>query len=272
MCAHDTSPGERELDDDRLPLPPPYVPGLTILDHPDRRRVGQKTALPKLALGDEVRLSRLEPAFAAPGRPVAAPLADLHLSLQPIWLLPGREPGTVVLDCSGTRTPVEADGLPVEQGRAFTAAELARGVVLLLGRRVVLALHSMPLEDSLSSSRFGLVGESGAIARVRQEIQQAAILDVPVLLRGETGTGKDLVARAIHESGPRRAYPFVAVNMAAIPPSLAASEPLRRRPRRLHRCRPRQGRLLPARPARHALPGRDRRGADRGAGAPAAGA
>ena len=270
MCAHDTSPGERAADDDCLPLPPPYVPGLTILDHPDRRRVGQKTALPKLALGDEVRLSRLEPAFAAPGRPVAAPLADLHLSLQPIWLLPGREPGTVVLDCSGTRTPVEADGLPVEQGRAFTAAELARGVGAAPGPPggagpPLDAVGGLPVLVPLRPGRR----ERRHRARVRQEIQQAAILDVPVLLRGETGTGKDLVARAIHESGPRRAYPFVAGHAST---ALTRRLGLRRRPRRLHRCRPRQGRLLPARPARHALPGRDRRGADRGAGAPAAGA
>ena len=224
MRAHDTSSEERELEDDRPPLPAPYVPGLTILDHPDRRRVGQQTALPKLALGDEVRLSRLEPAFAAPEGPIAAPLGDLYLSRQPIRLLPGREPGAVLLDCSGTPTQVEADGQPIEQGRVFTAAQVARGVVLLLSRRVALVLHSMPSEGSLSSPRFGLIGESAAIARVRQEIQQAAVLDVPVLLRGETGTGKDVVARAIHEAGPRRAHPFVAVNMGAIPPSLAASE------------------------------------------------
>jgi two-component system nitrogen regulation response regulator GlnG len=59
---------------------------------------------------------------------------------------------------------------------------------------------------------------------LRQEIARAAPSDVPVLLRGETGTGKELVARALHEHGPRREGPWVAVNMAAIPPQLAAAE------------------------------------------------
>jgi two-component system nitrogen regulation response regulator GlnG len=49
-------------------------------------------------------------------------------------------------------------------------------------------------------------------------------VNAPVLLRGESGTGKELVAHAIHEASPRRTGPYVAVNMAAIPPSLAAAE------------------------------------------------
>src|SRR5690606_20135449 len=50
-----------------------------------------------------------------------------------------------------------------------------------------------------------------------------AELDTAVLIRGETGTGKELVARAIHLAGKRRAGPYVAVNMAAVPESTAAS-------------------------------------------------
>jgi two-component system nitrogen regulation response regulator GlnG len=51
-----------------------------------------------------------------------------------------------------------------------------------------------------------------------------ADLDVPVLLRGETGTGKDLAAQALHDASRRRSGPFVAVNLGAIPPTLVASE------------------------------------------------
>jgi two-component system nitrogen regulation response regulator GlnG len=51
-----------------------------------------------------------------------------------------------------------------------------------------------------------------------------APLSTPVLLRGETGTGKELVARALHEHGPRASKPFLSVNLAAVPPSLAAAE------------------------------------------------
>jgi two-component system nitrogen regulation response regulator GlnG len=59
---------------------------------------------------------------------------------------------------------------------------------------------------------------------VRQAIARVAPLGVPVLLRGETGTGKEIVARALHEHGPRSGRPFLAVNLGALPPTLAAAE------------------------------------------------
>lgn len=69
-----------------------------------------------------------------------------------------------------------------------------------------------------------LIGYSTAVTETRRLISQFAQLDVPVLLTGETGTGKELVARAIHEESPRSAEPFIAVNCAAISESLLESE------------------------------------------------
>ncbi|RPH56956.1 sigma-54-dependent Fis family transcriptional regulator, partial [bacterium] len=66
--------------------------------------------------------------------------------------------------------------------------------------------------------------DSEAILRVRHDVRRVADLEVPVLLRGETGTGKELVAMAIHRASRRRDGPCLSVNMAAIPASLAASE------------------------------------------------
>ena len=69
-----------------------------------------------------------------------------------------------------------------------------------------------------------LVGESPAIREVRQKIREAAASSANVLVTGESGTGKVVVAKAIHYAGPRAAAPFVTVNCAAIPDSLLESE------------------------------------------------
>jgi formate hydrogenlyase transcriptional activator len=69
-----------------------------------------------------------------------------------------------------------------------------------------------------------IVGQSPAILNVLAQIAQVAPTDSSVLLLGETGTGKELLARAIHDRSPRRSAPLVTVNCAALPPSLIESE------------------------------------------------
>ena len=69
-----------------------------------------------------------------------------------------------------------------------------------------------------------LVGASPALAAVKQLVARIAASDSNVLVRGETGTGKELVARAIHEGSPRAAGPLVAVNCGALPEHLVESE------------------------------------------------
>jgi two-component system response regulator HydG len=69
-----------------------------------------------------------------------------------------------------------------------------------------------------------LRGESRAIRQIRALIEQIADAPAPVLVTGETGTGKELVARALHASGRRHAAPFVPVNCSAIPDTLVDSE------------------------------------------------
>jgi two-component system NtrC family response regulator len=69
-----------------------------------------------------------------------------------------------------------------------------------------------------------LVGASSGLERVRRLVARVAASDANVLIRGETGTGKELVARAIHEGSPRAAGPLVAVNCGALPEHLVESE------------------------------------------------
>jgi two-component system, NtrC family, response regulator AtoC len=72
---------------------------------------------------------------------------------------------------------------------------------------------------------FGnIIGESAALAEVLQKVEQVAPTTSTVLLRGETGTGKELVAHAIHINSPREEKPFVRVNCAALAPGVLESE------------------------------------------------
>ena len=72
--------------------------------------------------------------------------------------------------------------------------------------------------------RFGLIGDSPAMRTLFDWIERVAPSDVPVLIHGETGTGKELVARALHEESRRAGGPFVAENCAAVPANLLESE------------------------------------------------
>src|SRR5580765_3178165 len=69
-----------------------------------------------------------------------------------------------------------------------------------------------------------LIGNSPAFREITEAIAMVAPVDSTVLLLGETGTGKEVIARAIHEAGPRRDHRFVAVNCAAIPAGLLESD------------------------------------------------
>jgi two-component system nitrogen regulation response regulator GlnG len=199
------------------------VPALTILFHPDVRRVGDWTALSEILLGREALVSRSHPELTSPDRQAGGPLADRYISRQPIRFQPGPDKG-IVLSPGESRTRVEIDGEPVLQSREIAAAELERGVVLELAGRVVLLLHWIFQSPPEPAGRLGLIGESARLAQVRWDVRRVADLDVPVMLRGETGTGKELVARAIHDASPRRSGPFIAINLGAIPSTLVASE------------------------------------------------
>jgi transcriptional regulator with GAF, ATPase, and Fis domain len=86
-----------------------------------------------------------------------------------------------------------------------------------------LQVRNALLEEQLQT-QTGILGKGAAIQGLLQKIERLAPLDTTVLLLGESGTGKELVARSLHAGSKRREAPFVAINCAALTPSLLESE------------------------------------------------
>ena len=134
-------------------------------------------------------------------------------------------PPVVILSGHGTvKTAVEAVKLgafdfiekPPESERILIVARNALGQKRLVeeNRRLKLSFDD----------RYRMVGRSAALEKVWEEIRRAAPTNATVLLTGESGVGKELVARAIHRNSLRQDQPFIQVNCAAIPEELIESE------------------------------------------------
>ncbi|MBW8745682.1 MAG: nitrogen regulation protein NR(I) [Sphingomonas sp.] len=104
--------------------------------------------------------------------------------------------------------------------KPFDLGELAQAVEDALARGPALGLE----DDAPAGEDLPLIGRSPPMQEVYRTIARVVSNDLTVLVLGESGTGKELVARAIHDFGPRKGAPFVAVNMAAIPRELIESE------------------------------------------------
>jgi two-component system C4-dicarboxylate transport response regulator DctD len=106
-----------------------------------------------------------------------------------------------------------------------TPPEMLADVVRRAAERRRLVLENRRLRDELAvANQRAIIGRTPAIERLRQTIAAVADTDADVLLWGETGTGKELVARALHSQGQRRERPFVALNCGAMPESIFESE------------------------------------------------
>ena len=201
----------------------PVVPALTLQCHPEPERIGERALLGGLLQNRPVRLSRNEPEFFAPGAAAGKPLEDPYISRQPLCWEVGRD-GTLTLDPGARRTQILVDGDPVTTLHKIPLSALEDGVVIEISGRITLLLHLHVEVREQDRDHRGLVGCNSGMKRLREEIRRLADLRTPVLIRGATGTGKELVARALHDAGPRSAGPFVGVNLGALPPSLAAAE------------------------------------------------
>ena len=109
--------------------------------------------------------------------------------------------------------PWDADYLVTVLDRAVEKRRMKREITRL-----------QDLVASATGEAGGILGDSPAIRHLRERVTTFAGIDIDVLIIGETGVGKELVARALHEGSSRAAAPFVAINCAAIPESMFESE------------------------------------------------
>jgi DNA-binding NtrC family response regulator len=120
--------------------------------------------------------------------------------------------------------PFEGDELIITIKRAVTHAGIVRENALLRLGAIQPTGVTGPTSDESPAGGARLIGASSAMARVRQQVEAVAGSQGTVLISGESGSGKEVVARAIHESSTRAGGPFLAVNCAALSESLLESE------------------------------------------------
>jgi two-component system nitrogen regulation response regulator GlnG len=201
---------------------------LTIVFHPDPARIGQRAVVPQRSGNAPWVLGRRSPDFHGADGQVPLPLDDPHVSRRALQFTLKGKHLTISRFQPSSRCRVGStelyDNIEVEW------EHMREGIPLLLGHSIVLLLRlgrpGRQLDahhDKPSAPDSLLRGSSACMADIREQIARAGSSDLDVLIRGETGTGKELVATAIHRASRRALAPMVCVNMAAIPSELAAS-------------------------------------------------
>ncbi len=109
------------------------------------------------------------------------------------------------------------------KAEALAAREAALGELLAAREAEVEGLRARAAKENADGPLAAIVGDAPPIARMKRMIRRVASSDVPVVIAGESGVGKEVVARAIHAAGGRGGKPFVAENCGAIPTSLLES-------------------------------------------------
>jgi two-component system response regulator GlrR len=131
------------------------------------------------------------------------------------------EQGVATIRDLGSLNGTLLQGVPVLHARLLPGVTIGLGATQL---RFELAPESIEPPAATRDRFGGLVGASPAMQAVYRLLERAAASTVTVLLTGETGTGKDLAAQAIHDEGDRRDGPFIVVDCGAIPANLLESE------------------------------------------------
>lgn len=201
-------------------------PRLRLLHHLDPKRIGAcSRADAALATGEGLTVGRTEPLFVEPGPDGwERPLEDPRISRRQLVVRFVAERGVFVVEPhpeGKRRLGVWQKGAGIRE--LSRRVEVPPGAAIAIEDRVLVGLELAKEARSKDEDRLGLVGESEAVWRLREQIGEAARFGHPVLVLGETGSGKERVAQAIHGKSARRDRPLVVVNCAALPESLSES-------------------------------------------------
>ncbi|HLF97326.1 MAG TPA: sigma 54-interacting transcriptional regulator [Methylococcaceae bacterium] len=164
---------------------------------------------------------------------LASPLGTGNVALVYVWLGLDRERGVVAVGSRRADFPEELELLVLRSAVNQAVIELQRAEVFA-ARRQAMAMEQVK-DHLLAENNYlrqvldheqqrEIVGRSAALQKVLDLVAQVAPTDACVLIQGETGTGKELVARAVHRLSGRRQQPFVTLNCAAIPTGLLEAE------------------------------------------------
>ena len=203
---------------------------LTVVFHPDRARIGASLKLGALNASGILHLDATTLGRNAPLFEDGLGLNEPHISRRALTLKHHAR-GLQLLNAS--ENSYTQLGPEKASSMSLSFKELERGVAIRFGHAVVCWLRlapelaseiapesGEPVDDSLS----GFVGVSPQASNVRRLISIAASSDLPVLLGGESGVGKEVAATAIHVASTRSDKQLVVLNMAALPETLAEAE------------------------------------------------
>jgi len=205
---------------------------LVVEDHEGERR-----ALMQLLKSDGFSVFGAESADKALGyvdENIDVVMSDLHMGdvsgIDLLQLWKKRRPDTMFILLTGERAPANIVEAMKAGAYDYVTKPINPDELNLLVRRAIEAVQKDKEIDHLRrrlDQKFGLdqiIGQSKQMKDVFAKIQRAAPVDCTVLILGENGTGKELVAQALHHNSLRKKGPFVAVNVAAVPSTLVESE------------------------------------------------
>jgi transcriptional regulator with GAF, ATPase, and Fis domain len=152
-------------------------------------------------------------------------LSVMNLKLTSVMCVPllerGNLIGVIYVGNDNVRQLFDESSLELLTIFAAQASLLVRNALLVNE----LQLDNRSLQERIERMRFGeILGSSPAMQEVFRKVQKVAATDITVLVTGETGTGKELIARELHNRSPRAKGPFISINCGAIPENLLESE------------------------------------------------